>query len=209
VASAILSFSDGSDFAPYFGGANPVAMTMLVVVLGAVSLGVLHSRDWFRISNPDRRRGGLRWAVALASLFALSAVTADLLGAFPPDINVPLPRALLFYPLMGLAAEVAFHLIPLTLLLMVGTGFGAKARPKLVLWTCLVLVASVEAVFQVALSPEGSAPWAHWFVAGHLFAFGLAQMWIFRSYDFLTMYALRLVYYGYWHLAWGWIRLSG
>jgi hypothetical protein len=36
----------------------------------------------------------------------------------------------------------------------------------------------------------------------------LVQLTLFRRYDFLTMYAFRLVYYLVWHVAWGHLRLQ-
>ena len=35
----------------------------------------------------------------------------------------------------------------------------------------------------------------------------LAQLLIFKKYDFNSMYAFRLVYYLFWHIGWGHLRL--
>jgi hypothetical protein len=34
------------------------------------------------------------------------------------------------------------------------------------------------------------------------------QLYVFRRFDFASMYAFRLVYYAYWHILWGVIRLK-
>jgi hypothetical protein len=41
----------------------------------------------------------------------------------------------------------------------------------------------------------------------HLWLFGLVEFALFRRYDFASMLTFRLVYYAYWHLAWGTWRL--
>ena len=34
------------------------------------------------------------------------------------------------------------------------------------------------------------------------------QLYVLRRFDFASMYTFRLIYYGYWHIAWGVIRLE-
>ncbi len=41
-----------------------------------------------------------------------------------------------------------------------------------------------------------------------LLAFGLVQLYVFRRFGFVSMYAFRLAYYSLWHIAWGAIRLK-
>jgi hypothetical protein len=65
-------------------------------------------------------------------------------------------------------------------------------------------VARVEPAFQIwlRLPIEGPAPLAG-FVAFHVLAFNLAQLWLFVRYGFSAMLAMRVMYYLWWHIAWG------
>jgi hypothetical protein len=58
-------------------------------------------------------------------------------------------------------------------------------------------------VFQVSQAAEHLAA----FTAVHILLFGLAELYIFLRFDFISMYAFRIVYYAYWHVAWGHARL--
>ncbi|MCB9291467.1 MAG: hypothetical protein H6560_29470 [Lewinellaceae bacterium] len=42
----------------------------------------------------------------------------------------------------------------------------------------------------------------------HIFLINLIQLWLFKRYDFVSMYTFRLVYYLIWHIGWGWVRLG-
>lgn len=45
------------------------------------------------------------------------------------------------------------------------------------------------------------------FVAGSLFLFGLVELWLYRRFDYATMFLFRMFYYAWWHLAWGSLSL--
>jgi hypothetical protein len=51
-------------------------------------------------------------------------------------------------------------------------------------------------------------PWAVAYDGLHVLAINVCQLAIFKRYDFMSMYALRLVYYGIWHIGWGAVRLE-
>jgi hypothetical protein len=42
----------------------------------------------------------------------------------------------------------------------------------------------------------------------HVFAIASLQLFVFRRFDFVSMYSFRLFYYVYWHIVWGVIRLE-
>ena len=46
------------------------------------------------------------------------------------------------------------------------------------------------------------------YVSLHIFLINLIQLWLFKRYDFVSMYTFRLVYYLIWHIGWGWVRLE-
>lgn len=74
----------------------------------------------------------------------------------------------------------------------------------------IVLVALLEPSFQALLGNPG-APRPAWVVTYewlHIFLFNLTQLILFKRYDFLSMYLMRLTYYGFWHVAWGYFRLE-
>jgi hypothetical protein len=112
--------------------------------------------------------------------------------------------------------ELVFHLLPLCVLLTVLPLVVGHRRSQRIVWVSLILVALLEPAFQtwtaVSEAPVVGAPhtYASWVVAYdglHIFAINLCQLLIFKRYDFVSMYALRLVYYAIWHIAWGYVRL--
>ena len=65
-----------------------------------------------------------------------------------------------------------------------------------IIWPCILFVALLEPVFQTALGfSRPVSPWATGFVALHIFLLNLCQLAIFKRYDFVSMYAFRLMYY--------------
>jgi hypothetical protein len=109
---------------------------------------------------------------------------------------------------MAVTAELAFHAVPLALLCSVverarSTG---SSRPRR-LWACVAFVALIEPTFQIVLA--GPIPgWLTAYLAAHLFAFSVAELWLFVGHDFVTMLAFRLIYYLCWHVIWGHARLE-
>lgn len=206
--TAIVSLFPGRPFQRYFGSINPLLAVVVVAVAGVVSLGLLQSRGWFAIVSPGRSRRGLAVAAAFATLFAVMVVPADLLIRFPRDLNVPLPQSLFFYPAIGYVVEIVFHALPLALLLLLLGPLWTQLNPNSLVWSCIIVAAALEPILQVTLGSSGG-PFsvADGFVALHVFAFNVLQLYVFRRYDFVSMYAFRLVYYLYWHIVWGSLRL--
>lgn len=206
--TAISSLSSDTPFRRYFGAVNPLLAVALVIVLGFASLGFLLSRGWFEIFSTGRVRRGVVVAATVATLFAVAVVPADYLIRFPRDLNVPAPESLFFYPAIGYVVEVTFHTLPLALLLLLLSPFWRQWNRNTLVWLCIVLASTLEPSLQLRLGYSGSVlSWAEVYVAVHVFAFNLAEFYLFRRYDFVSMYALRLVYYLYWHIVWGYLRL--
>ncbi len=88
----------------------------------------------------------------------------------------------------------------------------ATAIVALVGWVslyALAVVALLEPLFQLGAPSAAALPsWGTFYLGVHLLVFNGLQLWIFRRYDFLSMYAFRLVYYAWWHIAWGHVRLE-
>jgi len=163
----------------------------------------------FAIYRKQNRKGLLR-ACGLAALFGIIIIPADLLIAFPADINVPFPESPLFYPAIGFFAEILFHVLPLALLLIVLSSVFRAANRNRIIWFSVVAVALLEPVYQTLwmVSLDRYPVWAVTYDALHVLAINLLQLIIFRRYDFVSMYAFRLVYYLFWHIGWGYLRLE-
>jgi len=201
--TGILSLSQGGAgfFEPYFGSIPPLLTITLTALAGFVSLALPRSRGWFEICGSRSARGA-GVSAALATLFGVWQVCADVLVTrFPKDINVPPPQSLLFDPAMAYVVEVVFHALPLALLLAVLARFTTKSNAALVIWPCIVFASSLEPVL-VHLRTGSSA-----YVGVFVFVFTLVELYVFRRYDFISMYAFRLVFYVWWHITWGYLRL--
>jgi len=206
-AAAILRTTGSSYFHRFFGGLDPVLVAALACAFGAGSLAWLRRHRWFEI-----HRAGAGWraflpVAAAATALALVMILFDVFVTFPADINVPPPDSLLFYPLMGYVVECAFHAMPLALLLtLVRTNTDPRAG---VFWLIVVVVALLEPVFQTRAAPPAGFPlWASAYVGLHIFAINLIQLVVFTRRGFVSMYGFRLVYYLWWHIVWGWLRLG-
>ena len=197
--TGILSLSRGAAFEPYFGGIPPLAAIAAVILAGAASLWFLRSRGWFEIYSTGSFRG-TAVAATVATLFGIVQVFVDLAIRFPRDLNVPPPRSLAFYPVMACVVEVLFHALPLSLLLAVLGSLPRKVSANVLVWMCFVVVSCLEPILMIRLGFSA-------YVGMFVFVFNLFQLYVFRRYDFLSMFSFRCVYYLEWHVIWGYWRL--
>ena len=203
----VLRPSSGEYFRRFFGEVNPIAVFFVTSVLGTAALWVLESRFGFVLLMGRTSLPGITLSAALATVLALAIVVADVIIRYPQDTNVPVPQALLFYPAIGFVAEVLFHVLPLALLLLVLSPLAGRVGSERVIWLGIMLVAVLEPTFQVLF--EGKPlTWGAAYTWIHVFAIAGLQLYVFRRFDFMTMYAFRLFYYAYWHILWGVIRLE-
>jgi hypothetical protein len=203
-------------FRRFIGQADPTLMVIGISALGAVLLSLLVVRDGFAIAGPNVGPGVARSA-GLAALFGTVVIVADLAIVHPADMNVPFPQSLLFYPAIGFMVEILFHLLPLCLLLTVLAALLGHGRSQVAVWISVIVVALLEPAFQIWTAATGAPvvggphTYPGWAVACdglQVFGINLCQLLIFKRYDFVSMYALRLAYYGIWHIAWGYARLQ-
>lgn len=208
VAAGILSLFEGAVFQPYFGIIKPQFAIGIGVALGFVSLTILYTRGWFEIYAAGAHLQGLTFSAAGASLFAVAVIMVDLTLGYPTDINVSPPASLLFYPVMAYMAEVVFHALPLSLLLVFLRPIWRKAGDNFLVWTSILLASFIEPIFHLSVElSEHTLLWTDVYTALHVFAFNLVQLYVFRRYDFLSMYLFRIIYYLHWHILWGYLRL--
>ena len=196
LVAAGLEWTNPGAFSRIFGPAPGWTVVPLALALGVLAAGLLRRRSGVRIA-PERPARAFGTAAAIALVFAVVVTVADLILGFPKSINQPLPLALAYYPVMGLVAESLFHLVPLALV--------SQVRRDLFGWRGLAAVALIEALFQAPAILSGRP--LDLFVFGHVLAFNLAQMWLLRRHGLATAFTQRIVYYAWWHLAWGWLRL--
>ena len=206
-ATAYLGARNGALYRPFFGPLPPLVAVGITIVLGLLLLAVLLGRGWFAIDGPDTGRGVLA-AIALALLFAAVIILLDWRVVLPPDLNRPYPDALPFYYSIAFVVEVVFHLLPLTLLLLGLTTLFPALTFERVIWPVIVVVALLEPIFQTVLGFSRPYPtWVLALVALNIFFFNLSGLALFKRFDFVSMFALRLAYYSLWHIVWGVLRL--
>lgn len=201
----LLSASSFVNFDPFFGRLPPASATTIACSLGIASLFALQRRFGYCVTGADTGARGPLTAAAISLPFMVAVTGADLFLGFPAGTHVDLPIALAFYPLMALIAQLVLHLLPFAIVLWVLSQTFVAWPLGLRIRLAVVLSASVEAVFQVADSaaPSYGLTLLSAFVAIQVFAFGLTELYIFRRFDFVSMYFFRLTYYGYWHILWG------
>ncbi len=205
VLTALLLPSSGAYFSRFFGPVHPLLAVAGAAAAGGGALAIL-SRYGFAVLGPRDTWRGIGLSAALAMTLGVIAIIADIVIRYPRDLNVPLPQALAFYPAIGLVAEVAFHLLPLALLLpALGLLAGRLGRERAV-WLAILAAAAFEPTFQVVIGSTGS-PGGDLYTWLQIFVIAALQLYVFRRYGFASMYAFRLVYYACWHIAWGTIRL--
>lgn len=207
-ATAILVRTRRRIFLRFFGPVHPLLVFLIVVGTGFLLLGYLNFQNWFTIFDAHNLPTLLPLA-ALASLLVLIMVLVDWRIRFPQDMNVLFPASLLFYPAIGYLVEILFHVLPLTVLLLLLHGVFRSADFETLLWAAMPLTALIEPLYQAApLVGEPRYPrWAAPAVGLHLFLFNGIQLALFYRYDFVSMYAFRLAYYLGWHIIWGHLRL--
>ena len=204
----ILHISDGQLFQRFIGKINPLLAFLLVSVLGLILLSLLLGQQWFTIYEQGNLTQLLRHS-GLAALFGIIMILVDTKIVFPADINILFPKSLLFYPAIGFLVEILFHVLPLTILLFALSSILKQVDFETIVWICILIVSALEPIYQTMdmASSNRHSLWAVLYVGIHIFLINACQLVIFRRYDFISMYSFRLVYYLFWHIGWGYIRL--
>jgi hypothetical protein len=204
--TAILLPSSDAYFRRFYGSADPIFVVLAATVVGAAALSLLQYRG-FEILKGRATLRGMSLSGVLATILAVAIVIADLVIRYPQDTNVPMPQALFFYPSIGFVAEIVFHVAPLAVLMLVLTPLRKRVGPDRLVWFCILFVAALEPSFQVLFEGKPLS-WGLIYTWIHVFAISFFQLYVFRRYDFMSMYAFRLFYYAYWHVLWGVLRLK-
>ena len=206
---SILHGIDRTVFQRFLGGINPLLAFLVAIVLGLFFLSYFLFEGWFAVYERGNGRG-LAYAAGIAAVLGLIMIFVDTKIVFPHTINILFPKSLLFYPAIGLFVEIVFHMLPVGLLLLLLSTVFRDADRTRIIWVAIVIVPFLDPVYQgIHMASSGLFPlWAVLYVGFHIFIINFCQLSLFRRYDFITMYVFRLVYYLFWHIVWGYLRLE-
>ncbi|MBZ0277268.1 MAG: hypothetical protein K8I60_14060 [Anaerolineae bacterium] len=207
VAILLTVIADRASFRRFLGRLNPLLVILVTVALAFILLTLFLMRGWFVIYRADNLNG-LLLAIGLAAVIVLPIIQVDRTVKFPQTLNIPFPQSMLFYPAIAYLVEVVFHLLPLALLTFGLTALLPAASPQTIIIACIIVVAAIEPVYQTVGFAGRYPAWSVAYTALHVFVINLAQLCLFRQYDFVTMLAFRLAYYLAWHILWGHLRLK-
>lgn len=207
VLTAIQLISSRTYFARYYGSLEPVLVAMAAGVIGAGALALLRRIAGFQIVMGRTTFSGIVVSAGIATVLGVEIAVGDMIIRYPETLNVPVPQAYLFYPTIGFIAETVFHLVPLALLVLVLSPLRDRFGIERLVWIAILFTAASEPTFQILFGGE-KLTWASAYTWVHVGAIAFFQLLVFRRYDFVSMYAFRLVYYAWWHIIWGVIRLE-
>ena len=206
VLTLVLYFFDASPFHPFLGNINPLLALLISIITGFALLTFLISKTQFAIY---KKLGLKSYSIiaGIALLFGFEVIAADIwLVEYPADINVLFPKSLLFYPVIGYIAEVFFHLLPISLIILILSSFRKLSKTKIV-WISVITVSMLEPLYQISFISQNSSITII-YTGIHVFLFSLTQLLIFKRFDFISMYMFRIIFYFIWHILWGYFRLD-
>lgn len=190
----------------FLGNLNPLMIMVVSILLGFILLSYLLARTSFKIYNKQSRASYLIIA-GIALLFGIEVIVADMwLVDYPENINILLPESLLFYPSIGYIVEIFFHLLPISLVVLLLSSLK-RLHINSIVWISIFGVALMEPLYQVWFTSDSSLITSI-YTAVHVFLFSLTQLIIFKRFDFVSMYMFRIVFYLIWHILWGELRIE-
>ncbi len=204
-----LAFQPARDFYRRFlGGINPFLAISVCILLGIACLIIVTLRGWLSIVEAHGTRRAVPGFV-FAAILPLVAIVIDVVIRFPKDMNQSFPASIAFYPSIGFLVEVIFHLVPITILLLLLSLFLRDTNSAVVVWSVLLVEALIEPLFQINTMAPGKYPLAGQLaVLINILIFNIIQVVIFKRVGFLAMYGSRMLYYLVWHIIWGHFRLT-
>lgn len=195
-AGLALWWADPGVYAFLFGPVPAPWVLVPGLLAGGLALGAIHKRRGEAVRPSGS--GPIAVALGIGLAWSILPIAIDLLLPFPPDINVALPEALVFYPVIAVLAEALFHLVPLGLLVALS---GARRTQS-----ALPLLAAIEPALQTVLG--GGPVLQQGLSTLHIYGFNLVQLHLFWRFGFGAMIAMRLGFYLGWHMIWGYLRLA-
>ena len=110
---------DRSVFERFFGALDPIGVMTGIAVVGVISMAYLQGTSDFAVLGPGAWRDVvsiIAWAVPLLEA---AAIGVDLVLGYGEDTNVAMPDALRFYPAIAVFVEIAFHAVPIAVLVAI------------------------------------------------------------------------------------------
>ena len=144
--SVTCSLIDPSFYSKILGDQKSIIIFITSGIAAYLSFTFINRYNLHFISSAFSKRK-LLFYFSISILLGFMPALIDTWHSFPRDINVLFPESVLIYPTIGVLAEILFHLLPATLLLVI---FGSKIRNRA--WIIIISVAAVESVFQVIFS---------------------------------------------------------
>ena len=208
LCTVLVRIQNRNIFRTHLGSANPLVSIPIIAMIGFVCFSILIKQEWFAVFQSVNRKG-YRLAAILSIVFCLEAIMLDLVFRFPMGMNIPFPNSLIYYPAVGFVVNILFHVIMVTIV----TGLLQLIAPHMTvektIWIAILLTAMVEPVYQMIFGAKVNGwTWLVVLTGVHVMLINLAQLFLFRRYDFVTMYAMRLMFYLLWHIVWGMVRLN-
>ena len=207
--TVVLYFSERQVFQRFLGSIDPIAAFIFAIVVGFILLSFLLTKKWFVIYEKGNLLGFFRFA-GLAALLGLIMIFVDTRIIFPAEINILFPQSIVFYPAIAFFVEILFHVLPITVLITLLNSILKNSNLETISWISILIISVAEPIYQTLdmVSSKHFPNWAVVYVGFHIFLINLFQLLIFKKYDFISMYSFRLVYYLFWHILWGYMRLS-
>lgn len=199
ICAAALELFGASGGAPVIGGLPLLPLTIAAAAAALPLLWFLEGRGVSPAGPVTITAGAIARILVLGALLALPPIAIDLALGFPRGMNMPLPDGLFFYPGIALVAEAVFHLVPLAILALL---FSAERAGQWLIWP----VVFVEPLFQLVF--VSGPPLMSVLVLGNVALVSAVQLILFQRHGFLAMIGLRLAFYLFWHIIWGWARLA-
>jgi hypothetical protein len=145
------------------------------------------------------------FAIVIDQITGATSVLAAKMGS---DFNVGFPSSLFFYTGGAIKLESVFRIIPIPIILWLGSSVLLKGRAQnKIFWALAVLTSAVEPVIQgiplmqLAGGEIGVLSFAAYAV--HAYAFNFAAAVCFRSYGLLGAILVRFGNYMIWHVGFG------
>mgnify|MGYP001815075565 CR=1 FL=1 len=206
IAASVLCTLNPNYFLQYTDPINPLVAIISCAILGYFILDHFNNQEYFKIYRDLNLLSAFRYA-SIVFLFVFVAILIDLIEPLPANINVPFPDALMFYPPIAFVVEILFHLVPLAILISLFKTIFKTTKFNQLFWLAILITSTLEPTYQ-ALQMGPYPDWVLVIVWVNLFFFNVTQLLIFKRFDFMAMYAFRILYYFIWHIIWGYYRLE-
>lgn len=96
-----------------------------------------------------------------------------IIHCYQADINILFPKSLLFYPIIGYIAEVFFHLLLISIIIIFLSSFCKLSINKTV-WISVITVSILEPLYQIWFINQNSS-FTTIYTGIHVFLFSLTE----------------------------------